>query len=127
MIKVEFRFLFDYNDFKVRFMKFFIKAEDIKNIIKSKQACIVSNKILIDGKKVGYMYREEPSKNFNDSGWRFFAGDEDDGYCENSENFNIVELNTLANYDADTIKLLDAEVGASFEKDNGGKFKEIKK
>ena len=106
-------------------MEFFIKAEDIKKIIENKQACIVSNKILVGGEKVGYMYREEPSKNFNDSGWRFFAGDEDDDYCEKSENFNIVELNTLANYDAEIINVLDAEIGASYEKDKNGKLKKI--
>lgn len=106
-------------------MEFFIKAEDIKTIIENKQACIVSNRILVDGQKVGYMYKEEPSKNFNDSGWRFFAGDEDDSFCEDSSNFNVVELNTLANYDVEVVAVLDAELGTAYEKDISGKFKKI--
>ena len=105
-------------------MEFFIKAEDIKKVVDRKDACIVSNRILIDGKKVGYMCREEPSKNFNDSGWRFFAGDEDDAYCETADNFNIVEINTLCNYDFSVVDFLDCSIGNMYEKENG-EFKKI--
>ena len=55
---------------------FLIKEEDIKQLIELKGSCIASDKITVDGQKVGYMYRENPS-NDTDSGWRFFAGNED--------------------------------------------------
>ena len=39
--------------------------------------CLVSKQVLEDGKRVGYMYREEPLEKGEDSGWRFFSGEED--------------------------------------------------
>ena len=35
---------------------------------------------LFNEEKIGYMVREEPSKDNPDSGWRFFAGDESKEY-----------------------------------------------
>ena len=105
-------------------MDFLIKAEDIKILTDKQGACIVSNQILVDGKKVGYMYRETPSKNYNDSGWRIFSGDESEEYCENSENFNIVELNTLCNYDNSVLDYLDSEINVAYIKTDGEFIKE---
>ena len=99
-------------------MEFFIKSEDIKKVIDDTSACVVSNEILLNGEKVGYMYRETPSTGFNDSGWRFFAGYEDEKYCDNAENFNIVELNTLCNYDLSVKSKLNVKVGAAYAKDD---------
>ena len=70
--------------------------------------CIASNKITKDGFNVGYMYREEYSEVFPDSGWRFFAGDEDEEYSNDAENFNIFDLNTICNYDEVIMKYLEA-------------------
>jgi hypothetical protein len=44
------------------------------------------------------MYREAPD-NPDDSGWRFFAGDESQEYLDNSRNLEIENVNTIANYD----------------------------
>lgn len=89
--------------------------------------CIVSHRISKDGLKVGYMYREEGTKDYPDSGWRFFAGDESDDYTANADNFNINHLNTVANLDPDIIPYLKAPIGSywirvdesSFEEDTG--------
>lgn len=40
---------------------------------------MVSDKITKEGFEVGYMYREQPLEGWPDSGWRFMAGNEDDG------------------------------------------------
>ena len=106
--------------------EFKIKKEDIKKIIDETGACIVSNQILFDGKKVGYMYRENPSVEYNDTGWRFFSGDETDEYCNNPENFNIVELNTLCNYDNSVINLLKSKITVAYIRDKNGCFVEEK-
>ena len=63
--------------------KFLIKEEVIKQLIELRGSCIASDKITIEGQKVGYMYRENPS-NDTDSGWRFFAGNEDGTYSEDN-------------------------------------------
>jgi len=44
------------------------------------------------------MYREAPYNSI-DSGWHFFAGDETQEYTDNARNFEIYDVNTIANYD----------------------------
>ena len=97
--------------------KYKINAEDIKKLINSSGSCIVSDKITVEGLKVGYMYRENPT-NENDSGWRFFAGDESEEYTNNANNFEIYDLNTICNYDESIIPYLNSNIGTSFEKEN---------
>ena len=97
--------------------KFKLKSESIKQLIPSKGSCIASDKITVDGLKVGYMYRENPTNKF-DSGWVFFAGDEDEKYTDNPDNFSIFDLNTICNYDETIIPYLEPDVGSSFEKVN---------
>jgi hypothetical protein len=97
---------------------FKLKAEELKQLTDMKGGCFASNKITVDGEKVGYAYREEPDGEFpNDSGWRFLAGTEDDAYMNDSSNFNIFELNTICNYDEAIIPILESEIGAAFERD----------
>ena len=103
---------------------FKIKSEDIKQLIDIKGACIASDKITVDGFKVGYMYRENPSNDL-DTGWRFFEGNEDEEYTNNPSNFQIYELNTICNYDESIIPYLNSEIGSSYEKIENV-FKEIK-
>ena len=100
-----------------------LKSEEIIKLTELKGGCIASNKITIDGLKIGYMYRENPS-NESDSGWRFFAGNEDEEYTNNSDNFGIFDLNTICNYDRTIIPYLESEFGSSFEKINGD-FKRV--
>ena len=59
------------------------------------------------------MYREAPDNNI-DSGWRFFHGDEDDEYIDNSKNSGIYDVNTVANYTPEIIPFLDAPTGSAF-------------
>ena len=108
-------------------MGFFKKKKDIKNIYTASgnSGCIASNRITIDGMKVGYMYRENPAgSNFPDSGWRFFAGDESEEYSDNPQNFKLYDLNTICNYDSSIIDFLDADYGTAFFKENGIFIKE---
>ena len=96
-------------------VSFKLKAEEIKRLTDIKGGCLASNKITVDGEKVGYAYREESDKNFpDDSGWRFLSGTEDDSYLENPNNFNVFELNTICNYDGAILPILDSRVGSSF-------------
>ena len=99
-------------------MKFHLTKEKIKQlyVANGPDGCFASNRITVDGKPVGYMYREEPDgdSDFPDSGWRFFAGDETEEYTDNPDNFNVFSLNTICNYDKAIIRYLDAEYGSAF-------------
>jgi hypothetical protein len=63
------------------------------------------------------MYREPP-ENEVDSGWRFFAGDEDQKYADDPRNFQLYDVNTIANYDPDIIKHLNAPCYSAFERES---------
>lgn len=103
--------------------KFYLSKNDIKQLIDSNEACLATDKITVDGCKVGYMYREEPYQNGNpDSGWRFFAGDEDEEYMNNSKYHGVYGLNTICNYDADIIPFLDSKPGSAYFRDENGHF-----
>jgi hypothetical protein len=52
--------------------KFRLAADQIKQLIPNMGGCFATDHIPVLGKKVGYMYREVPDKEF-DSGWRFFS------------------------------------------------------
>ena len=99
-------------------MKYFLSPEQIREIYVAKgpQGCFATNRITVDGKRIGYMYREEPDfeSDFPDSGWRFFAGDETEEYTDNPDNINVFSLNTICNYDSAIIPYLKAPFGTSF-------------
>ena len=79
-------------------------------------SCFATDRITVDGARVGYMYRDPPDDSI-DSGWRFFAGDESDEYANNPDNFAIYDVNTIANYDPAITPHLDAPVGAALVRD----------
>ena len=102
---------------------FFKKKNEIKQLIPQSMngGCIASNRITVDGARVGYMYREENDSEFPDSGWNFFAGDEDEAYTAKPDNFQIFELNTICNYDPSIIPYLNMPYGIALVRD-GKKF-----
>jgi hypothetical protein len=63
------------------------------------------------------MYREAPDGP-QDSGWRFFCGDESEAYCDDPANFAIYEVNTIANYDQKIVPFLEAPNGTAFIREN---------
>lgn len=89
------------------------------------QGCFATDRILVDGCRVGYCYREEPEEGDEnwDSGWRFTAGDESDSYMDDPGRSGIYHLNTLCNYDPDIIPLLDSEPGTAWCRDQSGVFR----
>jgi len=85
--------------------------------------CLATDRIMVDGCKVGYMYRQQPV-NEGDSGWCFFAGDEDDAYTCNPDNVGVFHLNTLCNYDPSIMPLLNAPYGTAYVRGEDGLFYE---
>jgi hypothetical protein len=92
---------------------FKIPGDQIKELIPNLGGCFATDRITVDGKKVGYMYREEPDKDI-DSGWRFFSGDESQDYVDDPDNTSIYAVNTICNYDPAIIPFLGAPIGSSF-------------
>lgn len=41
---------------------FYILGNKIKQFIDSNEGCIATDKITVDGRKVGFMYREKPKR-----------------------------------------------------------------
>lgn len=96
--------------------KFKLSASDIRELVPGMGYCIATDMITVEGKRVGYLYREEPDKK-DDSGWRFFSGDESQEYVDEPDNMAIYAVNTIANYDPDIIPLLGSPSGAAFGRD----------
>ena len=105
-----------------------VKAEDVKDLLpdwEGADGCIATNRITVEGYKVGYCYREKPDGGW-DSGWRFTAGDESEAYMDDPNNAGIYKLNTICNDDPDIIPLLNTSAPCAFERDENGVFQQIK-
>ena len=94
---------------------FAITKERIRPLIPEMGGCFATDRIMVDGEQVRYMYREAADFE-EDSGWRFFAGDESQDYIDDLWNTGIYEVNTVANYDPDIIPYLQVPAPCRFEK-----------
>jgi hypothetical protein len=96
--------------------KFFLSREQIKQLIPANLgACLITDRVMVDGLKIGYMYRAEPH-NPRDSGWHLFAGDESQSYVDEPSNLGLYAVNTAANYNPDIIPYLETPAPCAFEK-----------
>lgn len=89
--------------------------DEIKEIrLLMNQGALVSRRIVEEGWKVGLMYRREPN-NPADSGWTFFAGNEDEHYNSDVKNIVLMPLGKVCqDLDRDVYKYITAPVGAEF-------------
>ncbi|HVK75049.1 MAG TPA: DUF2185 domain-containing protein [Kofleriaceae bacterium] len=93
-----------------------LRPEQIVRLVPSMGGCIASDRITVDGKRVGSMYRERSVRD-HDSGWVFLAGDETQAYMDDAEHFGVYDVNTIANYDRAVIPYLYALPGQRFDRD----------
>ena len=98
--------------------KFKLRADQIKDLVRPMGGALATDRITVDGLPVGYMYREAPDRP-EDSGWRFFAGDEDQAYVDDPANTSIYAVNTIANYDPNIIGYLETPAPCAFERIQG--------
>jgi hypothetical protein len=84
---------------------------------------VMATKMLVDNKrKVRFMYREEPS-NAQDSGWRFFCGDEDQDYTDDPDNIAVYDVGTILAVDGSIAPYLKSAKGTALEReDENGVF-----
>jgi hypothetical protein len=97
--------------------------DDDDNLVeKYIKRCLVTNRVLREGKLAGYLYREEPDHE-DDSGWRITSNDESDEYMEDSKNSAYVSLGAVLNQDDSFVDLLESPVGSAFIRDSeSGQF-----
>ena len=105
---------------KVTIKKFKKLASELKPLAYGFGGCFATDHITVEGKKVGYMYRERPAAK-EDSGWRFFSGEETQEYVDDPNNTMIYDVNTIANYDSAIIPYLESPVGSAFGRE-GDRF-----
>jgi len=102
--------------------RYWLPATAIRPLAEGRGACIATDHILVEGKRVGFMYREAPRDEI-DSGWHFFSGEETQEYVDVPTNMALYDVNTIANYDPSIIPLLDAPIGSAFGRDSDGNFR----
>ncbi len=95
-----------------------LKPDELKDLVPPMGYCIASNTIIVEGAKVGFMYREEPDNN-TDSGWRFLSGTEHQQYADNPKNSQELEVNVIANLDPAIIPHLNLPFGTDLERKAG--------
>ncbi len=95
-----------------------IRRKEIMN-----KLCVVSKKITREGWKVGFMLREELHDE-EDSGWQFFAGDEDDDYINNVEHVELCKVHSIARIDPAVINHIDSPIGTRLIRISSEKFEE---
>ena len=105
--------------------KFKIKANEFVDLVPKMGGCFATDKITVEGIKVGYMYREKSDEKM-DSGWRFFSWTEDQEYVDDPNNMMIYDVNTIANYDRAIIPYLNLPYGTELERvENSNEFQII--
>lgn len=79
---------------------------------------VLATKMLVEGRrKVRYMYHEEATDP-QDSGWRFFCGDEDEAYVKDPANIAIYDINTILEIDKSVLPYLGYPKGVAFERED---------
>jgi len=96
--------------------------DPVPNIVQQyAPTCFVTRRVYDDEQPVGALYRESPDEmeeempNF--SGWNIMAGDEDDDYLDNPDNWVYVSLGSVLDIDDRIIDILDAPYDSEFEYD----------
>ena len=95
--------------------KFGLPAAAIKELAPGRGSCLATDHVTVEMRPILFMYRELPDNEL-DSGWRFFSGDEVDGYVDDPRNVGLYDVNTIANYDPTIIVHLDAPAFSAFER-----------
>ena len=95
-----------------------LKAEQIIRLVPEMGGCLATDRITVEGFKIGYMYREYADEDL-DNGWRFFEGTESDEYVNDTHNISVWSTNTIANYDPAIIPYLRLPYGTTLERIEG--------
>ena len=97
--------------------------DDDNNVVERYiKRCFVTKRVLNEGYKVGYLYREEPDED-KDSGCRITSNTESDEYMDDAQNVAYVSLGAVLSRDDSFVGLLEQPAGSAFIRDeSSGKF-----
>lgn len=96
--------------------RFALGPSSFEPLAEGRGSCLATDRVTVDGKPVGFMYRELPDNDM-DSGWRFFSDEDAQEYANDPDNFALYDVNTIANCDPDIIEYLDAPAFSDFQAD----------
>ncbi len=100
-------------------------ADAYKRVIERKllmgKTAIVSKKVRLEGWKIGYGLRDEPTSE-RDSGWFFSVGDESDEYINNTGNLELWAVQSAVMYDEALREFIDAPYGTAIVRVSSDKF-----
>ena len=105
-------FLFNENGVWSRYKWYVPTEREWVRVYPGNPGCLVTKAALEKG--VGYMYRDKPSEDRPDSGWRFFHGDESDEYVNNPDNLKAENLNSICNLHPSILAFLEAPAGSAY-------------
>jgi len=100
--------------------RFKIRGEQITQLVPEMGGCFATDQITVEGRLLNYMYREI-SQRSEDSGWRFFSGEESQAYIDDLKNTSVYTVNTIANYEPAIIEYLETPAPCAFERIPGSR------
>ena len=86
--------------------------------------CIATHAVVKQNQPVGFLYREAPVFE-NDSGWRFFSGEESDEYAADPANFTVCSVSEIVQANPAVAPLLEQPAGGAWEADGEGGFRAV--
>lgn len=87
--------------------------------------CLVTRRVLEDGHRVGYLYRQQPDQE-DDSGWRITVGDETQEYMADSKNCAYVSLGEVLSVDDSFRDLLGSASPCAYAREKStGEFEPV--
>lgn len=101
------------------------KEREWVRLLEKDMGCFITKRAL-EKQAIHYMHRAKPAENTPDSGWRFMYGNEDAEYLQDTDNTEVVSLNTVCNFQPDILAYIHTEVGKGFEMEMTG-WKEVRK
>ena len=105
--------------------------DPVPNIVQRyAEHCFVTSRVLDDEHPVGALFREDPLESDEQladfSGWNIMAGNEDEDYLDDPDNWRYVSLGAVLDIDDRCIDVLDATFDTEYEFDPElGEFVEV--
>lgn len=80
-------------------------------------AAFASKRVAEERRKVCFMYRDDPAYG-DDSGWKFFSGDEPQEYVDDPNNVGTYAVSAIADIDPDIVPFLNTPAPCAFEREH---------